>query len=97
VAVLLGIAIARVITRGIVGAVNHAREGALHTASGDLTHALGGGSRDEVGQLVNALEWMREAVGDAVAGIRRDVPAAAPVPLPRAPEAPRLPLPVPLA
>lgn len=69
-ALLAGAAIAFLTSRSIVRPVAQARGATLQMAEGDLTHALGNRSRDEVGALVEALEWMRRALAGAVSDIR---------------------------
>jgi methyl-accepting chemotaxis protein len=68
--VLVGLAIAFFTARGIVRPIGEAKGATLRMASGDLTGSPSTHSNDEVGQLVGALEWMREALSDSVAGIR---------------------------
>jgi methyl-accepting chemotaxis protein len=68
--VLVGIAIAFFTGRGILRPVGEAKASALRIASGDLTQPLAARSRDEVGQLVEALEWMRQALSGSVSEIR---------------------------
>jgi methyl-accepting chemotaxis protein len=68
--VLVGLGIAFFTARGIVRPITAAKGATLRMASGDLTESLHMHSNDEVGQLLGALEWMREALSDSVAGIR---------------------------
>ena len=70
-ALLAGAGVAFVTTRGIVRPVDEAKAATLRIASGDLADPITARSRDEVGQLVAALEWMRQALAAAVADIRR--------------------------
>ncbi len=69
--VLLGIVVGWLTTRAIVRPVDQAKTAALRIASGDLAEPIQAHSRDEVGQLVAALEWMRQALSSSVADIRR--------------------------
>ena len=70
-ALLVGVAVAYFTTRGIVRPVLEAQGATLQMAEGDLTQRITARSRDEVGQLVSALEWMRQALSDAVGDIRQ--------------------------
>jgi methyl-accepting chemotaxis protein len=69
--VLLGVAIAFFTGRGILRPVGEAKATALRIASGDLAQPITARSRDEVGQLVDALELMRQALSGSVADIRQ--------------------------
>jgi methyl-accepting chemotaxis protein len=69
-ATLLGAAIAVLTSRSIVRPVEAARGATLQIAEGDLTQPIAARSRDEVGQLVAGLEWMRQALARSVADIR---------------------------
>ncbi|HEX2545612.1 MAG TPA: methyl-accepting chemotaxis protein [Ramlibacter sp.] len=70
-AVLVGATVAFFTARAIVRPVRRATDATLQIAGGDLTQPLSTRSRDEVGQLVSALEWMRQALSGSVADIRR--------------------------
>jgi methyl-accepting chemotaxis protein len=69
-ALLVGAAVAFLTTRSIVRPVNGAKAATLAIASGDLSQPISAGKEDEVGQLVSALEWMRQALSRSVADIR---------------------------
>ena len=68
---LVGLAIAFFTGRGVLRPLGEAKAATLRIASGDLAQPLAARSRDEVGQLVAALEWMRQALSESVADIRR--------------------------
>ena len=70
-ALLAGGGIAFLVARGVVRPVDEAKVATLTMASGDLTQPVAARSQDEVGQLVSALEWMRQALAFSVADIRR--------------------------
>jgi methyl-accepting chemotaxis protein-1 (serine sensor receptor) len=69
-AVAVGAGTAFLTARSIVRPVATAREAALRIARGDLTQPITQRSGDEVGQLLGALEAMRQALAASVADIR---------------------------
>ena len=57
-------------SRSIVGPIQHAREVALAIAEGDLTRRVHKGGRDEVAQLLGALDTMQAALQGLVGSVR---------------------------
>jgi len=72
VAILLGIGVAVIITRGIVGPLEKAVVVADSLAVGDLTVQVRAESRDEVGQLLLAMEKMLASTRE-VSGLAKEV------------------------
>ena len=70
VAISIGAGIAFFTTRSIVKPVDVAKRAALQMARGDLTQRIKSSARDELGQLVAALEQMRLALAQSVTDIR---------------------------
>jgi methyl-accepting chemotaxis protein len=73
----LGAAIAWTLTRSIVLPLSWALKVAQRVASGDLTVEKQVAQRDEVGQLLVALEQMQNSLGDVIGGIRRSADSIA--------------------
>ena len=69
-AVFIGVLIAIRLTRGIVGPLNHAVTVAQKIASGDLTSRIEVTSRDETGQLMQAMRDMNEGLRQATTQVR---------------------------
>ena len=69
-AVLAGLFLAWWTTRSITRPVQQAVDATLAIAEGDLTTAIPSGSRDETGQLLNALSAMRSKLAEIVANVR---------------------------
>jgi len=75
VAILLGIACAFIITRGITRPLNQAVGVANSLAAGDLTVSIEVGSRDETGQLLLAMKSMVDRLSQIVGEIRSSATA----------------------
>jgi methyl-accepting chemotaxis protein len=69
-AVLLGAAVAFVTARGIARPLAQAHGATQRVAAGDLTKPIAVAGRDELAQLLAALEQMRQALTQSVTGIR---------------------------
>jgi len=70
VALAIGGVFAWVITRSITGPLNQAVEVASRVATGDLTARIDDKSRDEIGQLLDALRQMNESLSQIVGNVR---------------------------
>ncbi len=66
-----GVGLAVSITRSIARPLQDAARGAEAIATGDLTQQFAGGRRDEIGQLLNALQRMQDGLRDTVRQIRQ--------------------------
>ncbi len=69
-ALAIGGVFAWVITRSITGPLNLAVEVASKVATGDLTARIDDKSRDEIGQLLDALRQMNESLSHIVGNVR---------------------------
>jgi methyl-accepting chemotaxis protein len=69
-ALVLGIAISWLLTRGIVLPIRAAVKVAETVAGGDLTHRIDADSRDETGALLRALRHMNDSLVDIVSQVR---------------------------
>jgi methyl-accepting chemotaxis protein len=69
-ALAVGLAAAVVITRSITGPVQRALAAVKAVAAGDLTQRVHSDARDELGELVSALDDMTQNLGRMVAGVR---------------------------
>lgn len=63
---LTGFLLYRYVTRKIVKPLDELRQSAEHIKSGDLTFQLKSGSKDEVGQLVQTFDQMRQKLYDSI-------------------------------
>jgi methyl-accepting chemotaxis protein len=70
-AIALGLALAALVTRSIVGPVQRSRQWAQAIAQGDLTRASEGKAQDEPGQLLQALGTMQQRLAGIVGEVRR--------------------------
>ncbi|MCB1978151.1 MAG: HAMP domain-containing protein, partial [Burkholderiaceae bacterium] len=70
-AIALGLALAALVTRSIVGPVQRSRQWAQAIAQGDLTRASEGHAQDEPGQLLQALGTMQQRLAGIVGEVRR--------------------------
>ena len=68
--VLLGVSCSLMIGRSITRPLNDAVAAASQVAAGDLTATLDTGARDEVGQLMRALQKMTDSLRDTVLEVR---------------------------
>ncbi|HZW22059.1 methyl-accepting chemotaxis protein, partial [Noviherbaspirillum sp.] len=69
-AIAIGGAFAWIITKSITGPLNEAVTVATRVATGDLTSRIEDRSRDEVGQLFDALRQMNTSLGEIVGNVR---------------------------
>jgi methyl-accepting chemotaxis protein len=70
IAVAIGAAFAWFITRSITRPLNQAVEVARCVATGDLTSQIAKGSKDEIGQLFDALSQMNDSLAQIVGNVR---------------------------
>ena len=77
IAVVSGLLLAVLLTRGITRPLSHAVRVARTVAANDLTSTITATSRDEIGQLMQALESMNANLVDTVARIRTGVDSIA--------------------
>ncbi len=71
IAIVLGLALAALVTRSIVQPVQRSRQLAQAIATGDLTHTLEGAASDEPGQLLQALGAMQRHLSGIVGEVRQ--------------------------
>jgi len=69
-AISLGSAAAWAITQSITRPISHALEAARQVAQGNLKRLEHNGAKDEMGQLINALADMQDALSRVIGGIR---------------------------
>jgi methyl-accepting chemotaxis protein len=69
-ALILGIAVSWLLTRGIVLPIRAAVKVAETVAGGDLTHRIDADGRDETGALLRALRHMNDSLVDIVSQVR---------------------------
>ncbi|RST44215.1 methyl-accepting chemotaxis protein, partial [Variovorax sp. DXTD-1] len=74
---ILGALCAFLIARSVTRPLGHAVKVAETVASGDLSSAIETGSRDETGQLMNALKHMNESLAKVVGEVRTGTDAIA--------------------
>jgi len=74
---VLGALCAFLIARSVTGPLGHAVKVAETVASGDLSSTIETGSRDETGQLMNALKHMNESLAKVVGEVRTGTDAIA--------------------
>ena len=77
VAVALGALLALTVTRSIVRPVQLGKQAAENIADGDLTHPIAAGSKDETGQLLQALAAMQARLATIVGNVRRNAEGVA--------------------
>jgi methyl-accepting chemotaxis protein len=77
VSILLGIGMAVLITRSITRPVNQALQVAQTVAAGDLTSHIESNTRDETGQLLQALKAMNDSLVNVVSSVRQGSEAVA--------------------
>jgi methyl-accepting chemotaxis protein len=75
--VALGLGIAWVVSRNLVGAATSAVKQAERIAAGDLTHSVKANGTDEMGQLLSALDTMQGRLRDIVSGVRQNAEGVA--------------------
>jgi methyl-accepting chemotaxis protein len=75
--VAIGVAFSAWVTRSITRPIGEAVQLANKVAAGDLDHSIIVRSRDECGQLLNALKDMSESLGNIVAQVRQGADAMA--------------------
>lgn len=66
---MIGVFSARFISKSITGSVNHSVAIAKEIASGDLTHKIVVNRKDEIGELLNALNLISENVNQVITEI----------------------------
>jgi nitrate/nitrite-specific signal transduction histidine kinase len=77
VAIAIGALLAFMVTRSIVRPVQLGRQAAERIASGDLTCPIASGSRDETGQLLQALATMQSRLAAIVENVRNSAEGVA--------------------
>ncbi len=71
-ALLFTLGLARLLIGGIAAPLRRAVDAANHIAEGGLDREIGASGRDEIGQLLSAMQRMQQALVGIVAGVRRE-------------------------